>query len=252
MQTVESLAARDLFESANARLIMVPIVKNALSFDIEDWFHMLEIPAVADPQGWDQMSSIVVEKTEWILNQLEMHQVQATFFVLGWVAEKYPQLVRQIHQQGHEIASHAFWHRRVDQLSRQEFREELQRSIDTLQQQTGAKVFGFRAPSFSITPGSEWALDLLLDAGIEYDASLFPAKRGHGGYPCTPAPHKFSQLPSGRNIPELPMSIMKMGPLRIPFSGGGYLRLLPLWAIRFGFWATHRAGSARGRLSTST
>jgi hypothetical protein len=103
-------------------------------------------------------------------------------------------------------------------------------------------VRGFRAPSFSIVPGAEWALDELLDLGIDYDASLFPARRGHGGYDCPLGPHVFRATPSGRSIPELPMSVMTWGPLRLPFSGGGYMRLLPPALIREGFRRTHRAG----------
>lgn len=216
---------------------------HALSFDIEDWFHLVEIPAVAEPKSWDSFPTIVENRTDWILDRLDEHQVRATFFVLGWIAQKYPALINRIHSRGHELASHAYWHRRLDQLTRQEFRQELRESMDAIQQAASARVIGFRAPSFSVTPGAEWILDELLDAGIEYDSSLFPARRGHGGYPgCRLEPHLFHQLPSGRAMPELPMSVMQLGPLRIPFSGGGYLRLLPTWAIRSGFRQLTSAG----------
>jgi polysaccharide deacetylase family protein (PEP-CTERM system associated) len=217
-------------------------VIHALSFDIEDWFHLVEIPAVADPSGWDDLPSLVVDLTQWIVETLSSANVRATFFVLGWVAEKYPQIARLIADGGHELASHSYWHRRVDQLTPEEFAVDLRRSIDVLEQQSSEKVWGFRAPSFSITPGAEWALDILIDAGLDYDASLFPAARGHGGYPCPQEAHFFANTPSGRSILELPMSILQLGPVRLPFSGGGYMRLLPERMIRHGFDRFARRG----------
>jgi polysaccharide deacetylase family protein (PEP-CTERM system associated) len=216
-----------------------PIV-NALSFDIEDWFHLVEIDAVADSRNWPSLPSLVERETDWILQTLAAAHVHATFFVLGWVAERYPMLVRRISDAGHELASHSYWHRRVDQLSRNEFRRDLDQSIDAIEQAAGQKVRGFRAPSFSITPGAEWALDVILEAGLSYDASLFPASRGQGGYPCRQEPHMFDRLPSGRSMPELPMSVLRGGPFKLPFSGGGYLRLLPVPIIRYGFLHFHR------------
>jgi polysaccharide deacetylase family protein (PEP-CTERM system associated) len=212
-----------------------PRLKHALSFDIEDWFHMVEIDAVADPNLWPTLPSIVVDRTRWIIDAVAEAGVRATFFVLGWVAERHPEIARAIAAGGHELATHSFWHRRVDRLTPDEFRKDLRESIDVLEQQSGRKVLGFRAPSFSITPGSEWAFDVLHDEGIVYDASLFPAKRGHGGYPCPQAAHPFSHTPSGRPMPELPMSVLKLGPMRLPFSGGGYMRLLPGAVIRKAF-----------------
>lgn len=216
---------------------------HALSFDIEDWFHMVAIPAVADPKKWDELPSLVEERTRWIVDTLAAYGVRATFFVLGWVARKYPQITRMIADGGHELGTHSFWHRRVDRMTPDEFAADLRESIDVIQEQSGQKVRGFRAPSFSITPGAEWALDALLDAGLEYDASLFPALRGHGGYPCPQQAHAFTNTPSGRSIPELPMSVLTLGPLRLPFSGGGYLRLLPGRFIRYGFDRFARRGT---------
>ncbi|MCH2135309.1 MAG: polysaccharide deacetylase family protein [Phycisphaerales bacterium] len=217
-------------------------VVNALSFDIEDWFHMVEIEAVADPDKWDGFETLVERYTNWIIETVTEADVQATFFVLGWVADRYPQLVRRMVDAGHEVASHSFWHRRVYELDEATFAQDLRQSIDVIEQAGGAKVRGFRAPSFSITPGTEWAIDVLLDAGIEYDASLFPAGRAHGGYPCTPEPHVSTIAPSGRPIPELPMTMMRLGPMTVPFSGGGYMRLLPPWLLRRGFDQLAREG----------
>jgi polysaccharide deacetylase family protein (PEP-CTERM system associated) len=217
-----------------------PVV-NALSFDIEDRFHLVEIKAVSDPACWPQLGSLVVQYTRWILDTIEEADVRATFFVLGWIAERYPWLVRTIAEAGHELAIHSYWHRRVDHLSVSEFREDVRRNMEIVEQLSGRKVLGFRAPSFSITPGAEWAMDVLLDLGLAYDASLFPAPRGHGGYPCRQEPHDFI-APSGRVIAELPMSVLKLGPMKLPFSGGGYLRLLPGWVIRRGFSRFHQRG----------
>ena len=215
-------------------------ITNALSFDIEDWFHLVEIDEVADPNKWPHLPSIVIEQTEWILQTLESRGVKATFFILGWVADRHPKVVRMIADAGHELGTHSFWHRRVDQLSKQEFYDDLKRSIDVIAQHSGKKVLGFRAPSFSITPGSEWAFDVMHDLGLTYDASLFPAARGHGGYPCVQKAHRFTRIPSGRPMLELPMSVLRAGPFRLPFSGGGYMRLLPPWLLRRSFDAFNR------------
>jgi peptidoglycan-N-acetylglucosamine deacetylase len=210
-------------------------VTHALSFDIEDWFHMVEIPAVADAAQWDSFPTLVERYTRWILDTVAAANVKGTFFMLGWVAEKHPQLAPLIAAGGHEIACHSYWHRRVDQMSPDEFRADTKRTKDLLEEQTGKAVVGYRAPTFSITPGAEWAFDVLLDLGFKYDASLFPAPRTHGGYPCPQAAHDFTNLPSGRSIRELPMSVLDCGPARLAFSGGGYLRLLPAWFIRRAF-----------------
>jgi polysaccharide deacetylase family protein (PEP-CTERM system associated) len=216
-----------------------PIV-NALSFDIEDWFHMVGIPAVEDPTAWPTFPSIVERHTEWIVQTVSEANVRATFFIVGWIADRYPQLVKLIADAGHELATHSYWHRKCYELKAAELRDDLKRSIDAIEHHGGRKVIGFRAPSFSITPGSEWVFDLLLDLGLKYDASLFPAPRGHGGYPCPIAAHLFTDIPSGRSMPELPMSIMRFAGRPLAFSGGGYLRLLPPWLIRRGFAQLHR------------
>lgn len=212
-----------------------PPIVNALSFDIEDWFHMVGIAAVENPDSWPDFDSIVERHTEWIVQTVTEANVRATFFVVGWIAERYPQLVRRIAEAGHELGTHSYWHRKCYELTPDELREDLKRSIDAIEGIGGRRVLGFRAPSFSIIPGSEWVFDVLLDLGLKYDASLFPAPRGHGGYPCPVEAHQFTQTPSGRPMPELPMSIMRVMGRRLAFSGGGYLRLLPEWLIRRGF-----------------
>ena len=215
---------------------------NALSFDIEDWFHLVDIDSVANTADWPGFPSIVERRTDEILGICDEFGVRATFYFLGWIADRYPQLVRRAAEAGHEIGTHSYWHRKVSDLDQDTFREDLRRSIDVIEDAGATQVTSFRAPSFSITPGTEWAMDVLLDEGLAYDASLFPVPRENGGYPCPVEPHVFGQAPSGRPIPELPMSLMTIGPRRVGFSGGGYLRLFPGWLIRRGFDALHRRG----------
>ncbi len=217
-------------------------VLNAMSFDIEDWFHMVEIEAVRDPATWDDFPTLVERYTDQIAAHLARHETRATFFMLGWVAERYPDLVRRLADAGHEIGTHSYWHRRVDRLTPSEFEEDLRRSIEVIEAAGNCRVRGFRAPSFSIRPGTEWAFDVLLDCGIEYDASLFPAPRGHGGYPSPRGIHQFDRIPSGRRLPELPMSVLRLGPAGCGFTGGGYLRVLPGWFVRAGIRRLNRRG----------
>lgn len=202
---------------------------------------MVEVASVADPAVWPSLPSLVERYTDGILETLARHETRATFFQLGWVAERFPALTRRIAEAGHEIGIHSYWHRRCDRLTAVELHADLRRNKDLVEQQTGQRVRGFRAPSFSITPGAEWVFDVLLDMGLEYDSSLFPAPRGHGGYPCLPAPHVLT-APSGRRLVELPITVLRCGPMKLAFSGGGYLRLLPEWLIRLGFANTHRQG----------
>lgn len=224
---------------------------HALSFDIEDWFHIVEVKAVEDPAQWPRLSeasSLVERYTDLILRVCDEGKARATFFILGWIADRHPAMVRRIADAGHEIGTHSFWHRKVYELTPDTFAKDIADSLGAIRVAVGHQlsIRGFRAPSFSITPGTEWAFDVLLDHGIEYDASLFPGSRGHGGYACTRGPHLLT-TPRGRTLPELPMSIapIGIGPLRKPmcYCGGGYLRLLPSWMIDQGI--AHEASAGR-------
>lgn len=222
---------------------------HALSFDIEDWFHIVEIEAVEDPDKWPALhadSTLVERYTDHILELCAEADTKATFFLLGWVAERHPEMVRRIADAGHELGTHSYWHRKVYELTPAVFKEDIERSIRVIKDAApDAEIVGFRAPSFSITAGAEWAFDVLLDCGLVYDASLFPGTRGHGGYMCPPGAHTVT-APSGRTMPELPMSLapVGVGPLkkRMCYSGGGYLRLLPYRFIEQGIRHEAEAG----------
>ena len=216
---------------------------HALSFDIEDWFHIVEIPAVEDPSLWPGLSaqsSLVERYTDLILKICDDHKTRATFYLLGWIADKHPALVKRIADAGHEVGTHSFWHRKVYELTPEVFAKDIADSLAAINSGAGRQlaIRGFRAPSFSITQGTEWAFDVLMEHGITYDASLFPAPRGHGGYACPEGAHTVT-TPKGRKLPELPMSIASVGligPLkkRMCYSGGGYMRLLPGFMIEQG------------------
>ncbi len=215
---------------------------NALSFDIEDWFHVLGVPELEDRSTWPDRPSIVEAYTGELLQMCDAAGVRATFFVLGWVAERYPRLIAEIAAAGHEIGTHSYEHLLVTDQTPAEFADDLARSIEAIEDAAGAKVTGYRAPSFSIRPGTEWALEALLDAGVQYDASLYPGRRMNGGYSVTTRPHRFP-LESGRTVKELPMSVLPLGPLATGYSGGGYLRLWPMPIIRWGIRRSEAEGS---------
>lgn len=214
---------------------------HVLTFDIEDWFHIIAIPGLNDDKSWQGFPSIVERYTDLILQELSNRNATATFFVLGWIAQRYPNLVRAIGNEGHEIASHSFWHRPIYSLSPDDFRRDTIDSLKAIEDAIGVRVTGYRAPSFSIVPGTEWAFDVLAESGIQWDSSLFPGERAHGGYPCTPGPHMITS-PSGYRLAELPMSTLRIGKRAVGFSGGGYLRLLPKQVIQYGI----NQGAANG------
>ena len=215
-------------------------VSNGLSFDVEEWFHILDLPQSPSPESWDGLPKTVERNTQRLLEILQENGTQATFFVLGWVARRYPELVRSIFAAGHEVASHGDMHCLVYEQGETAFEEDLRRARGTLGDLTGVAPAGYRAPGFSIGSGTPWAFEAIARTGFEYDSSLFPAHRGHGGDPGGERqPHRIS-LASGRHLLEFPMSVVSFGPLRIPFSGGGYLRLFPYAFLR---WATRRTNA---------
>jgi polysaccharide deacetylase family protein (PEP-CTERM system associated) len=216
--------------AANARSGVV----NAMTIDVEDYFHVSVFDGVIPRHAWDRLDSRVCANTERLLQIFDDASIQATFFVLGWVAERFPRLVAQIAAAGHEIASHGYGHRLVYDLTPAAFREDIRRSKAFLESAGGAPVLGYRAPSYSVTPRSLWALDILIEEGFEYDASIFPIHHDRYGIPISPR-HPYVLERSGA-IVEAPASTVKWGPFNLPVGGGGYFRILPYawtrWGIR--------------------
>lgn len=202
-----------------------------LTFDLEEWFHILDIGSLEDNKRWDSFETRIYQSTYRIVETLKKNNLTATFFVLGWIAEKYPDLVRLISDLGHEIGSHSLNHILVYKTSQKVFRQDLKKSIDIIHNITNKKVRAFRAPGFSIKKDTSWAFEILAEEGIEIDSSVFPASRGHGGIKNFPIDHPFRIRVNGRIIKEFPINVFRVGNYKIPFSGGGYFRAIPSKAI---------------------
>jgi len=200
---------------------------NALSIDVEEHFQVEAFAGVIDRSDWENYPTRVVENTRRVLRLLDAHEVRATFFVLGWIAERRPELVREIAAGGHEIASHGYWHRLVYRQTPEEFAADIGRSIEVIGNACpDARIVGYRAPSFSITDKSKWALDILPEFGIKYDSSIFPMS-GHDLYGIGDAP-RFANKVSPQMY-EFPVSTVRCCRRNWPVAGGGYFRLFPLW-----------------------
>jgi len=219
-----------------------PALANALTIDVEEWFHILDYEDAPDPESWEGLESRVALGTDRILAILAEADVRATFFFLGWVAERQPGLARRVAAAGHEIATHGHRHRLVYKGTPAEFREDARRARGVLEDQTGVAVQGYRAAGFSITEATPWAFDVLAEEGFRYDSSVFPAKRAHGGLDVARRrPFRISG-PGGGSLWEFPIVPWSLGPLRVPFAGGGYFRLWPLALSRAGARAQNRDG----------
>jgi polysaccharide deacetylase family protein (PEP-CTERM system associated) len=196
---------------------------NVFSVDVEEWFHLLDNEQAPSAARWTSMESRVRHGTERLLNELADREITCTFFVLGWVADQHPELISDIAAAGHEIASHGYSHTLIYTQKPDEFRGDLRRAADAISRAAGVRPKGYRAPGFSIKRESLWALDVLVEEGFEYDSSVFPAARAHGGLPGTdPLP---TVLDNG--LVEFPISTLNLGFMRFSYLGGGYLRLLP-------------------------
>jgi polysaccharide deacetylase family protein (PEP-CTERM system associated) len=209
-------------------------IVNAMTIDVEDYFHVSVFDGLVPRHAWGSMESRVVGNTERILEMFEEEGVRGTFFVLGWVAERHPRLVREIAGLGHEIASHGYEHRLVYDMTPAAFRADIRRSKDLLESAASRRVFGYRAPSYSVTSRSLWALDILIEEGFVYDASIFPIHHDRYGIPVSPR-HPYV-LNRSAALVEAPASTVRWGPFNLPIGGGGYFRILPYawtrWGIR--------------------
>ena len=201
-----------------------------LSFDIEDWFHIFDPAYENQPDLWSGFLSRVERNTEWILDFLSRHQLKASFFCLGWVAEKYPQLIKSIHNNGHEIAAHSYLHNKVNQLNPESFYEDTKRVIDTLENLTGSKINTYRAPGFSMDKNTLWAFEILHEFGIENDSSF---KSGlHMGFPGRIPKEPFILKGKGFEMKEFPTRTFNFLGSHIVYSGSGYFRIYPYHFIQ--------------------
>ena len=208
----------------------------ALSVDVEDYFQVESLRRFCPRERWHEFEDRTEASTYRLLDLLDSHRARATFFVLGWSAERHPALVRQIAQRGHEVASHGYAHELVTRQNPEEFRADVRRARRMLQDLSGQPVVGYRAPSYTIVSGTRWALDILAEEGHGYDSSIFPIKRLRYGIPGAPRwPHQV-KLAEGRFLIEYPLPTVKVGWINVPATGGAYLRLLPMsfqtWAIK--------------------
>jgi polysaccharide deacetylase family protein (PEP-CTERM system associated) len=220
-----------------------PRIVNAMSVDVEEHFQVSAFDGQVARASWGERESRVVASTERLLALFDEARVRSTFFVLGWVAERHPDLVRRIVAAGHELACHGYGHQLVYNLSVEEFREDVRRAKAVLEAASGVAVVGYRAPSFSVVERSLWALDVLIEEGFAYDASIFPVHHDRYGIPDAP---RHAHLRQGRvgTIIEAPGSTVRCAGVNIPVCGGGYFRLLPYSVTR---WAISRLNEVEGR-----
>ena len=199
---------------------------NAFTVDVEDYFQVSAFEKHIDRTEWNQYPHHVVENTKKILDLLASQNVHATFYILGWVANEYPAMVREIAEAGHELASHSYWHRLVYELTPDQFRQDLRDSKQAIEDASGVAVDAYRAPSFSITQKSIWALDVLAEEGFRCDSSIFPIVHDRYGMPGAKTTIHEIKTKSG-SLWEFPPSVRNFGKLHVPISGGGYFRLFP-------------------------
>jgi len=212
---------------------VTPPITNAMTIDVEDYFHVSVFDGVIPRSDWVRLESRVCANTSRLLDIFAEHGVRGTFFVLGWVAERDPELVRRIAAAGHEIASHGYGHRLVYDQTPSAFRDDVARAKGLLEDASGSRVEGYRAPSYSIVPRSLWALDILIETGYTYDSSIFPIRHDRYGIPVSGRHAYLIERPAGRLV-EAPASTTRVGGINLPIAGGGYFRLLPYGWTRWG------------------
>jgi len=206
-------------------------IRNAFTIDVEDYFHVSAFASHIARSDWDRMPCRVERNVDAILELLEQNKAHATYFMLGWVAERYPGLVRRIVDQGHELASHGYAHLRATEQNRAEFRQDVTRAKALLEDIGGVAVLGYRAPSFSIGQGNLWALECLSETGYRYSSSIYPIRHDHYGMPGAP---RFAFYPeAGRGLLEIPVTTVRLFNQNMPAGGGGYFRLLPYSVSRW-------------------
>jgi polysaccharide deacetylase family protein (PEP-CTERM system associated) len=217
-----------------------PDLVNAMTVDVEDYYHVSAFKDAIAPGDWDGMESRVEANTRYLLDTFDERGIKATFFVLGWVAERHPDIVREIVDGGHELACHGYSHQLIYTQTPERFREETLRAKGILEDLGQVPVRGYRAASYSITRKSEWALDILLEAGFTYDSSIFPVRHDNYGIPdADVVPHRIRTDAQG--LVEFPLSTKTVGGWRIPIAGGGYFRLFPYGFTRWALDSINRS-----------
>lgn len=200
--------------------------------DLEDWFHQIDVPSVADAAGWHSLEPRIEANTHRLLDLFDEAKVSATFFCLGWVAKTYPRLVREVVSRGHELACHSHLHRPIHALDESTFREDLRTALRYLEDAGSAPIRAYRAPGFSLTPSCLWAIPILVSEGITCDASFFGGRHAHGGFPDLDYQTPFRLRHLGAELVEFPATTMRLGPMTMAPAGGGYFRILPYGIIR--------------------
>ncbi len=235
-----SLSVQEIYHDVrkHGKLFSQTVV-NALSIDVEDWFCVNNMSGTIRREDWEVCESRVVRNTDRILNILKQHYTKATFFILGWVAERFPDIVRKIDEEGHEIATHGYSHSLLPSLSPEEFEDDLAMSIEVLSRHTTQDIIGFRAPSFTITKKTLWALETLKKYGIKYDSSVFPVGF-HPDYGVRESPLSPYQIAD--NLLEFPLGCFELIGRRFPCSGGGYFRAFPYLYTKFGINQCNKTG----------
>ena len=218
------------------------MVRHALTIDVEDWFQVLNMAHVIDRKDWDAHELRCADATRSLLELFDQRQVRATFYFLGWIAERCPDLVKEVQAAGHEIGSHGYDHRLLDDLGRTGFREDLSRTAKILHDIAGVEVRAFRACTWSVTSRTPWAIDELLASGVTIDSSVFPVRHPDYGVPDAPTtPYRIAD--ERGELLEFPPLCWEVLGRRLPVGGGGYLRLLPLSLLRWGLRQKERMGS---------
>lgn len=219
------------------------VIPNALTVDVEDYFQVQAFFDVVPRSAWDEFPRRVEANTERLLALFAQAGVHGTFFTLGWVAERHPALIRRIVAGGHELASHGYWHYRVDSQTPEDFAADIGRAKAVLEAAGGVAVGGYRAPTFSVGPRTPWAFPILENAGHRYSSSVYPVRHDLYGTPDAPrAPHRHA----GTGLWEIPMTTLRVAARNLPCSGGGYFRLLPYWLFRLLLRRVHAAGLGPG------
>ena len=218
------------------------MVLNVLSLDVEEWYQVYNLRNAVSRKTWDEQCSRVEASTRRFMDLLEVHGSHATFFVLGWVAERHPDLIRDIVARGHEVASHGYAHDLLTELDATRFADDLARTEAILEPLTGSRPVGYRAPSFTVMPGTRWALDVLHERGYRYDSSLFPVSGRRYGFPGAPRRPHVIRRNGDRVLWSLPLLTRRWLGRNWPMAGGGYLRLFPVTWTAAAVRTMNRAG----------